>query len=105
MSPRKTVAISALASLALIGIGRTSVALDFDPPALLLAPGGIVDIFRMRSVHGGFRDLASELTIDGVSFLFWFLAIWWSSKGFQILARSRMSKKEPIQLPEATRGK
>jgi hypothetical protein len=72
MTLEKACFISMVSSLVLVGVARVLIEFEFTLAAFVLFPGGMVDILRTRSVHGGFRGFKSEITTEGVSFIVWF---------------------------------
>lgn len=67
--------ISGISSALLVAAARATLEFDFVPGAVVLSPGGLADILRTRSVHGGWRGVSSEITVEGISFLAWFLVL------------------------------
>ena len=83
MTTKKAVTIAVIGSAFLVSVARVLSPFEIAFADWILFPGGIADIFRTHSVHGGFHGLSSEITTEGVSFLVWFVAIlatlglWW----------------------------
>jgi hypothetical protein len=75
MTPR-ILGISIAASVIVVGIGRALLAADNFAGALILLPGGILEIFRVGGVHGSSHSVfLTELCTVGVSLIVWWLVI------------------------------
>ena len=77
MTINMAVAIAAIGSAILVGVARLLMPFEFAVADLILFPGSIAELLRIGGVHGrgGFHGLSSEITVEGVSFLAWFVVL------------------------------
>jgi hypothetical protein len=68
--------ISLVASIVIVAIGRALLAADIFFGAVILFPGGIVEMLRVGGVHGSSHSVfLTELCTVGVSMIVWLLAV------------------------------